>query len=236
MIISIIDTETTGLDPKESELIEVAIVNYDTEINDIIGAMSFLIDCENKEAVKETTPIHGITPELLNAHGWAKQTAMDFTGKYIKSSQAIFAHNADFDRQWFEGYDNIYLKPWVCSCDDFPWPNYSSSKSLASIALAHGIGVCAAHRALDDTMTLARVFKRVGELSSDGNLVSHVEYSMRPKATYQANVSFNDRDKAKQAGFRWDPEKKIWWRRMVIEDAENLSFPIQEIDQQMTMV
>lgn len=56
-----------------------------------------------------------------------------------------------------------------------------------------------------------------------------LERAMRPQATYIAQVSYDDREKAKAAGFSWDGNAKTWSRRMAKEDAARLPFPTREV-------
>ena len=234
MIIKILDTETTGLSPKEGKLIEVAFAVFDTSLNDVISAKSFLVnDNVSEDEVNKTKHIHGISYEIVKTYGIDLDVMLLNTKPYVEAEgfanytpiDAYLAHNADFDRQWFND-DAIQNAKWICSCDDIQWPKATDSKSLISVALAHGVGVVSAHRALDDVMTLAKLLKRVGETHS---LDEIFEKAGRPKAKYEALVSFSQKDLAKSAGFRWDGERKSWWRKMAIEDVAALPFKTREI-------
>jgi len=52
---------------------------------------------------------------------------------------------------------------------------------------------------------------------------------MREKAMFHAHTSYDEREMTKQTGFRWEPSKKIWWRRMFIEDAKELPFKVKQV-------
>jgi DNA polymerase-3 subunit epsilon len=226
MIIKILDTETTGLSPKEGKLIEVAFAVFDTSLNDVISAKSFLVnDNVSEDEVNKTKHIHGISYEMVKSYGFDLDTMLLNIFNMYAPVDAYLAHNADFDKQWFND-DAIQNAKWICSCDDIQWPKSTDSKSLISVALAHGVGVVSAHRALDDVMTLAKLLKRVGETHS---LDEIFEKASRPKAKYEALVSFSQKDLAKSAGFRWDGERKSWWRKMAIEDVAALPFKTREI-------
>lgn len=230
MKISIIDTETTGLTTETGKLIEVAMATFDLAQPNMIACVSGLIQGATEEEVQNTKHIHGINFELLENHSTNRDRLFLNMHHLMHDSKAILAHNADFDQQWFPVHFPNSDIPWVCTCDDFVWPKKTESKSLTSIALAHGVGVLSAHRAMADVMTLCALLKRVGDDFGPAYLIDQVVRGMRPKAKYRADVTFSQKDLAKSAGFRWDADKKIWWRKMAIEDAETLLFPVTIID------
>ena len=84
-----------------------------------------------------------------------------------------------------------------------------------------------AHRALADCLILARLFERVVELGHD--VREMLRRGLEPKATYQAMVSYGDRELAKTAGFTWDGEAKRWTRRLAAEDVKGLPFRVVQI-------
>lgn len=227
MKISILDTETTGLNHQNDYMIEVAIVNFCTDEKQVVDAKSILILPEDPVAVEATQKIHGISSDLLINYGMSPIDAEGMILDMTLNSDAIIAHNAEFDRGWFQG-QAIYESKWICSQDDIQWPKESNSKSLAAIALAHDVGIVSAHRALDDCLTLARLLRRVGEIS---DLNEILKMAMRPKARFKAIGSFSEKDEFKKHGFRWDPDQKIWYKRIALDDVDKLPFKtIQVLD------
>lgn len=225
MRLAILDTETTGKDPKTGHLLEVAIGMLDTVTGRLIDAESRLVCVEPIVVGSETNPaveINGIPDELLG-FGWEPGQVAAWLFARAQKADVIVAHNAEFDRAWVPDLK----KPWVCSCDDIEWPRPSGSRSLVALALSHGIGVVYAHRALSDVLTLAHLFERAHEMGSD--LDAMVRRAMRPKGMFQALVSYDDREAAKNAGFRWEPEAKRWVKRMFLEDVPTLGFKTREL-------
>jgi DNA polymerase-3 subunit epsilon len=214
------DTETTGLDHEKDHVVEVAYALFDTTYNAIISVHSELVDAMGNEAEK----VNGIPAELLQ-HG----RALHFIERDMKANfvDAVVCHHVDFDRPWFSS--SLFADvPWVCSCNDIEWPNAGkSSKSLVALALAHDVPVAFAHRAFDDVLTLARMFQRVAEKGHDVDAM--LTKAMRPKARFVANVPRSRNDELKAAGFRWDPDRSQWWKKMVVEEAAMLAFPVQEM-------
>ena len=222
----IVDTETTGLDPVKDRVIEVGAVLYSVEHHTTICQFSALIASSREGNAAEA--INRIPPAAL-----ASLSELDDAEAPLKTTFAmlrswadvIVAHNAEFDQQWFKG---AWLeKPWACSKYDFAWPHGSAGDSLVYLALAHGIGVLSAHRALTDCQLIAALFDRMPLYGRDlGEMFAH---AMRPAAIFQAIVPFEEKDLAKEAGFKWDGGTKRWTRRMAIEDAAALPFRTQRL-------
>lgn len=213
----IIDCETTGLSPVMDSVIEVAVILYDVEHATVRSAYSSLLRCHHNPA----EPINRISPAaIVNADDGT--ATWRFVESIAGNAQAIVAHNAEFDRAFVPPSLRTCL-PWICSKDDIRWPKQTrEGASLVSLALEHDLGVAVVHRAMADCDLIARLFTRARELGAD--LDAMLVRAMRPKGEFVALVSYDDRDKAKAAGFRWDAETKQWWRRMAIEDAAVLPF------------
>ena len=112
--------------------------------------------------------------------------------------------------------------------DDISWPADKQLKtrpSVRDLALAYGVPVWNAHRALTDCIYLAEVFKRCSELE---NLLIR---ALEPKVLIRAEISYEKRHLAKKAGFKWnDAIKGAWSRKMSRREMENLEFPVHEVD------
>ena len=141
----------------------------------------------------------------------------------------IVAHNAEFDMKWF-GRNKLprIEKQWICSMDDITWPadrQLKTRPSVRDLALAYGVPVWNAHRALTDCIYLAEVFKRCSEIEK--LLIRALE----PKVLLRAEISYEERYLAKNAGFRWNDQiKGAWSRKMSRRDMKKLEFPVHEID------
>lgn len=218
----IVDTETTGLDPATDAVLEIGAILYDVKHQTSLVQFSTLTE-RRKENPAES--INRIPSAALLTFTCPVDGSAIF-GSLIAAADAIVAHNAEFDASFLSGGDWT-TKPWLCTKSDFRWPRQSrESPSLVSLALDHGIGVSSAHRALTDCRLIAALFDRMpsAEGGYELSLQQMFSLAMRPRATYQALVSYDDREKAKAAGFAWDPAKKRWTRRMAIEDATALPF------------
>ena len=220
--VALLDTETTSLEPPPvGKTVEVAVMLFDVQHAQPVASFASLIRSDSNEA----HTINGIPPEMLTdlqdpdliwrAVHWV-----------IGHAQVVIAHNAEFDRQFVPDLG----KPWVCSEGDITWPGSTKGGrggSLAHLALSLGLGVASAHRAATDVDTLARILTRLAEKGHD--LEALIRHAMRPKAMFHSLAPFEAKDIVKSAGFRWDPDKKVWWRRMAIDDAKELPFKTRQV-------
>lgn len=223
MRIAIYDTETTGLDPAIHHPVELAVAIYDVDHASLVSCWSTIIQQPEPESIGSES-VHGI-PSAMLATGTPPEKAWARLRACFDHADVIAAHNAPFDRSMTpEGLRDV--KPWICTMSDVAWPKGRPGMSLVAFALAHGVGVSSAHRAIHDVLTLASLFQRVQE-STD--LRALVVQAMRPKKTYAAQVSYDDREKAKAAGFTWNGGQRLWLRSMPPEDVSALPFPVKEV-------
>jgi DNA polymerase-3 subunit epsilon len=210
------------LDPATARTIEVGCVLFDIAHATPIASFASLFYAPTNDAEK----INHISTLLLADYaqvidGWGTVRAL------AESADAILAHSAQFDRG-FVPVDLRDSKPWICTKDDLEWPRATKpGQSLVTLALDHGLGVATAHRALADCDLIARLLSRAAEFGTD--LPAFLARGLRPKATYQALVSYDDRELAKAAGFSWDGTSRRWTRRMCAEDTASMPFPMREV-------
>lgn len=218
----ILDTETTGLDPAKDRCIEVAVVRYSIEHSAIVEAYSTLIKAEANGAES----VNHI-PSALLQDGEHAERVWPMVEVVGATCDAVLAHNADFDRS-FTPPDILDDIPWIDTCNGVTWPHESKpGASLISLALEHGLAVVDPHRALSDCLLLARLLTRVAE---QHNIVELLARGLRPQATFQARVSYDDKDMAKSAGFHWDAPTKRWLRKMACADVQDLGFRVKPVE------
>lgn len=211
----LLDTETTGLPEDQGELCEVGMVLWSVPHRAIISASSRLVAVTGT-CTKTAEGVHGITDAMLAE---AKPLDDGVMLAAVQRADAVVAYNAEFDRQWFA--PEVQQHRWLCAMDDFTYPRGGGGKSLMAVALAHGVGITRAHRALDDCFTMAALLERACELGMD--IEAALARACGPKFKYAAEVSFQRNQLAKDRGFRWDPNTKTWWRWMLQSDAEQIT-------------
>lgn len=224
MHLLIVDTETSGLVPGTDHLIEVAVAVFSVEHLAITKARSFVVRAPGNEAIATNR----IPVAIVQDERAASQDQADAAVEaWARGCDAILAHSADFDRAWFA--PKIQALPWVDTME-FRWPSASTSQSLVAIALAHGLGVGSAHRALEDVLLLSRLITRAAELGM--NVEEEVRRGLRPRARFVVSATNFDEARnalAKENGFRWDAPSKRWARTMAREDAASLPFDVREV-------
>ena len=219
----ILDTETTGLNPSQGQCIEVGAILFAVSSRSVLSQLSFLLPCQRNPA----QPINGIAAAVTRLPQ-PLQPALQLFEALLASADVVLAHNAAFDRQWF-GIEPLpaIQRPWICSMEDIRWPaerQLRPNPSVRDLALAYGVPVWAAHRALTDCTYLAQVFERCDDL--ENLLVAALE----PRQLFKATVSYAERHRAKEAGFRWnDPVSGAWTRRLSEREARALPFPVQPV-------
>jgi len=220
MNLFIVDTETTGLSPADSRCIEVGGILFSVDDRAVLGQCSFLLPADENPVAH----INGIRAELTK-RPQAARSGLEYFYALAKHADYVVAHNADFDQQWFgQGALPALTQQWICTMEDFDWPRVSRSRpAVTHLALAYGVPVWAAHRALTDCIYLAQVMEREPDLEL---LIAN---ALEPKKTYMALVSYEDRQKAKDAGFRWDGEQRRWLRKLRDYQVSELNFDVREV-------
>ena len=220
-----IDTETTGVSPETDRVIEVAACLYDLEIGCPLESYASLIRSPDNAGEKHNRiPAAALVEANHAIEVWRRVVVL------ARSADVIAAHNAEFDRSFVRaaGITSLADRVWVDTMDDFVW-EATASKKLVEIALAHGVGVSSAHRALTDVDVMARLFTRMRERGAD--LPALFRRAARPKSLFYALVSYERRQTAKDHNFRWDEAKhgKNWFRYMPEEDVAALPFPVRRV-------
>jgi DNA polymerase-3 subunit epsilon len=218
--ILILDTETTGLSPQQGVCIEVGVVLFDVASRAVLQQLSFLLPCQANPA----EAINGIAAAVTRLPQ-PTEAALALFAALVEAADAVVAHHAAFDRQWFgHGALPTLELPWICTMEDIRWPaemQLRPNPSLRDLALAHGVPVWAAHRALTDCDYLVHVFQRCAQL--EALLVAAQE----PRELYRARLSYAERHQAREAGFRWnDPVTGAWSRRLSRREVDALPFPV----------
>jgi len=219
----ILDTETTALHPNDGDCIEVGAVLFHVSTRSVLTQVSFLLPCH----VNGAEAINGIPAGVSQLEQPWREALSCFLAM-VAAADAILAHNAAFDRQWFgRGALPALNKPWICSMDDISWPperRLRAAPSVRDLAVAHGVPVWAAHRALTDCTYLVQVLERCDDL--EGLL----RLACEPRRLYRAQLSYSERHQAKEAGFRWnDPVAGAWTKRLSEREASTLPFSVQPV-------
>lgn len=219
--ILILDTETTGTDREIHWIVEIAAILYSIEHATPIMTYSGLIP----GTMNLAADVNGIPPALLKQAGTLGATCA-LLDEMQMNADAVVAHSAQFDydfvkKEQYWGFDWDRL-PWICSMRHIEWPKRIKNRNLVALALAHGVPIVAAHRALTDCDILARLLTRVSESGTD--LEEMLTRAMRPRALVEALTTKEDKDLTYFHGFDWDPVQRKTLREMPPEDIDELPF------------
>ncbi len=174
------DTETTGLDPKENRVIELAALRVERQTDGSLTMAAkmdaFLLLPDGEEIPARITELTGITDEQLQAEGITEEAAaVDFLD-LIEGHTLLVAYNAQFDllftreifRRLGAGSDKFEacdaLDSLTIYKDRAQYPH-----KLASAIEHYGLQgkVRNSHRAIDDVMALYCVTYQMAEERMD---------------------------------------------------------------------
>lgn len=211
-----LDVETTGLCPIEDEVTEIGAVLWDTETKKPLALYSTFVQT-TKPISNEITELTGITKEMCDELGVSPMAALGGLLRLARKADCIVAHNAKFDKGFFDAlcikHSGAFDKQWVCTIQDIDYPKSCKHKNLTNLAGEHDFVNPFKHRALFDVLTMLRIL-------SHYDIEKVLENARMPKVTLRAVVSFDEKDKAKAAGYQWFGSKKLWLKEVRQDKVE----------------
>lgn len=223
--LAIIDLETTGLDPKTNEIIEIGtlIVSFTNE--DGFIALEFADNQlqQPKTAIsEEITKITGITNEEVAG----KTVDWQLIENELNNVDLIVCHNASFDRNFMELQTPTHFsqmiksKAFGCTSRGINWSllGFEGAK-LEYLNLKMGY-FYDGHRALVDCWaTFNLLIQNPPAFEELKNSVRHKEYLI-----CAINAAFDKKDELKARRYRWSDGSgdlpKSWWTTVLEEDYQ----------------
>jgi len=187
MLFAAVDLETTGLDPKQDQIIEIGIQIFDAE--NMLDQFSMLIDPNLDEGIPvHITDLTGITSADLEGQPNIESVMSDVTK--LLEGKIIVGHNVGFDLNFLSaaGFEliNRAFDTWeLAYVLDFDSPDYS----LETLLTRHNIYRAQAHRALDDAKATAELFLRLNDFI---NHLSDSTIDILKSVSIKANLPFYD--------------------------------------------
>jgi len=157
------DLETTGLDEKECEIVEIGAKRFSAGKPN--GELSLLVKTESPVPI-EATAIHGIDDKMLEGMPTQKEAISEFLR--FSSGCVLIAHNAEFDYKFLKHHSakfgtRIEL-PIICTLRMTKrFLPYLERRNLGALAEYFKIRNEARHRAFGDLLVTAEVFYRLIE-------------------------------------------------------------------------
>lgn len=231
-----IDIETTGLDFEKDQLLEVAWVVKDVLDPRHLFLQAAYVSPEIGEEVvisDEVFDIHKITERhIVNGIDQETVTAGLYSTVVYYKPDFIVAHNGfAFDKPFLEkklGSEWQKEVPWFDTKLDVKYPKTCYQTNLLYLAAYHGFLNPFPHSALFDVLTMLQVLDT--RLAVE-NSFSMFEPALTPFVKVQALVGYDKRQLAKERGYQWDGDQKIWAKtvrefNLEKERAES-SFPLE---------
>ena len=242
MLLLGIDFETTGLDPKTSQIIEMGWATYNPYVGTVLEMQSKLLPYTGAipEEISQLTGLSdamGIRDRFLAKLAIASSEPASFdpyqVGELIRhkiehvvrcnrdTEVVLVAHNADFElgfiREHLEGErgEEIFRLRVLDTMKDIPYPDHIKHRDLERLSISHNCVNATYHRALPDVLTMFSILAQY-----DWDEV--YAYWQSPLKTIRAVVGYDDNHKAKACGFQWSPQKKMWLKEVKACDYESL--------------
>ena len=221
----ILDTETTGLDWRAENIIELAMLSVDVDLQtgQPVGVVEVYEDFEDpgRPIPSEIVKLTGITNQDVKGQklNEAKINAM------VERADIIVAHNAGFDRPFVEKRLEVFEhKAWACSFAGINWKAQGLGSAKLEFLCSELGWFYDAHRAQVDCHALLRVLSsnlktQADDLPSSG-LLQLLKSAEQSRTVVKAFGSpFETKDKLKARGYRWDTEAKVWCTAVKSADA-----------------
>ena len=220
-VAAVIDTETTGLNPKADRIIEIALQRFSFDeagsIRQVERPRSWLED-----------PRRPLPPQIARLTGlrdddlWGRRFDDDAIIAIAADADIIIAHNAAINRPNYDRrFPPINDQAWACSLSQLDWLDLGfDGRALGHLLMQSG-RFFEGHRAENDTGALVAL---LGTAVADGRTVlAHLldrceGDSVRVDAT---GAPFEAKDTLKGAGYRWDAPRRLWWREVQAGDLES---------------
>jgi DNA polymerase-3 subunit epsilon len=202
----IIDFETTGLDAKKDEIIEVAMVKFHYSNSDQVIGVTGIFQAFNQPSVpipKEIIELTGISDEMVAGHKIDDAALENFIG----DANIIIAHNAAFDRKFAERFWPLFEHmPWACSATGIDWQQHGFGGAKLTYLVTQSGLFHDAHRALDDChATLEILSRQLPAATSTTALGALLDRARRKTFRISAeNAPFDLKETLKRRRYRWN--------------------------------
>jgi DNA polymerase-3 subunit epsilon len=212
----LLDTETTGLDHRKDELIELGMVKFDYLPDGRIVGVRDIFSAFNEPSAPipaEITTLTGINDGMVAGHRIDDAAISAF----VDDAVITIAHNCGFDRKFAERYWPVFeQKAWACSATEVDWRSHGFAGAQLGYLL-NGAGYFhQAHRAVDDCHALLEILDFTLPTTGASALALVLETARKKTWRVWAEQSpFELKDSLKRRGYRWsdgsDGRPKSWY-------------------------
>lgn len=206
----ILDLETTGLDCETCEIIELgyikALISLSTGNVVEIRYCKSMFEQPKTPITDEILEITGISNEMV-----AGKVIPDHeVAEDLSSVQLIIAHNAQFDRGFFDKrFPNLSSMAWACSIKDMDWKKHGLEGNKLLYLLYQCGYFYEAHRADIDCIATLRLFQ-----DKPGAMLEILNEALKEQVRIHCYTApFRVKDDLKARGYRWDTKAEVnHWR------------------------
>ena len=197
---AILDTETTGFGP-DAEVLELAIVRCGIDGSGSLCSIDEILDEFNDpgfEIPAEVGKLTGITDDMVRG----KRVDTAKVEHILRDDPVIIAHNAGFDRPFFEKLFPGNSHEWACSMEYCDWSGRGfAGRNLGMLLQQEGF-FFDANRAYMDCLAVAALMHIV-----PGCLA---EILAPPMKIVAGGNSFDIKEALKARRYRWNGTDKTW--------------------------
>ena len=218
-----VDVETTGLDPTQDEIIELAMVPFEYGLDGQIYSVDepfHRLRQPSQPIPSEITALTGITDSMVAG---ATIDPIEVTA-FAAEAALVVAHNAGFDRKFLERFCvSFEAKAWACSMTQVDWID-EGHEGLKLTYLATGAGFFYdRHRATHDCLAALELLSRPLSKSGRTALAQLLEKARVPTwRIWAENSPFDLKELLKARGYRWNGDGNGTPRAWYVDVAEEM--------------
>lgn len=217
-----LDTETTGLSCHTNKILELGMIKFEyCENGNVYRILEEFNGYQDPHEPIEShiTALTGITDEMV------KDQNIDSydVGKFLEEVDIIIAHNAQFDRPFFEKmFPELPKKAWGCSRVDIDWKAEKiESHKLEYLAYKYNF-FYEGHRAVIDCLAGLHILAQTLPISKRPVLKDLLDSCHRTRSKIWAkNAPFDTKDLLKAKGYRWSTHPTANYKAWMIETYED---------------
>ncbi len=226
----VLDTETTGLNHNEDEIIEIGLRQFlfNRQTGEVLALSKSYSSFQDpgRSIPAEITELTGITDEMVEG----KQIEWPVVDALLEEASIIIAHNARFDRPFIDKKSAVSKeKIWGCSIKQIDWRHqgFTSSK-LELLNIYHGF-FTDSHRAINDVDAWLNLLS-LQEAESPKNYLHELLNNAKKNQTQviASSAAFETKDQLKGRGYSWDNTNRFWNK---VINKENLQEEIKWLEE-----